>query len=85
MAGAHRGAVTTVYADSNYILTGGQDGAVRVWQRGTRKLLIQFNDQSKDIVSLFPDLQEAHIIHACSNNRVISTYDLKKEQRVNGH
>jgi len=44
MAGAHRGAVTTVYADANYILSGGQDGAVRVWQRGTRKLLIQFND-----------------------------------------
>jgi cilia- and flagella-associated protein 52 len=33
IAGAHRGAITSVYADSNYILTGGQDGAVRVWSR----------------------------------------------------
>lgn len=40
---AHRGAITKVYADANYILTGGQDGAVRVWQRQTRKLLAQFN------------------------------------------
>lgn len=41
---AHRGAVTAIYADSSYILTGGQDGAVRVWNRRTRQLLIQFND-----------------------------------------
>lgn len=40
MVNAHRGAVTSVYADSNYLLSGGEDGAVRVWQRQTRKLLI---------------------------------------------
>lgn len=33
IANAHRGAITRVYADQNYILTGGMDGAVRVWQR----------------------------------------------------
>jgi len=43
IANATRGSITTVYADSNYILTGGQDGAVRVWGRQTRQLLIQFN------------------------------------------
>ena len=43
MANAHRGSVTSVYVDANYILSGGQDGAVRVWARSNRKLLIQFN------------------------------------------
>lgn len=43
IANAHRGAVTSVYCDANYILSGGEDGAVRVWARTTRKLLIQFN------------------------------------------
>ena len=43
---AHRGAVTAIYADQNYILTGGQDGAVRIWNRQTRQLLIQFNGKS---------------------------------------
>ena len=43
---AHKGAVTAIYADQNYILTGGQDGAVRVWNRRTRQLLIQFNGKS---------------------------------------
>lgn len=40
IANAHRGAVTAVYVDGNYILTGGEDGAVRVWARINRKLLI---------------------------------------------
>ena len=43
IANAHRGSVTTLYADANYILSGGEDGAVRVWARTTKKLLIQFN------------------------------------------
>lgn len=46
IANAHRGAVTSVYADANYVLSGGEDGAVRVWARTTRKLLIQFNGNS---------------------------------------
>jgi len=77
VANAHRGAITAIYADANYILSGGEEGAVRVWARANRKLLIQFNDQKKDIVSLFPDLNKPHLIHSCSMDRTISTYDLK--------
>ena len=40
IANAHRGSVTSLYVDANYILTGGEDGAVRVWARTSRKLLI---------------------------------------------
>jgi WD40 repeat protein len=43
VANAHRGSVTTIYCDANYVLSGGEDGAVRVWARTNRKLLIQFN------------------------------------------
>lgn len=85
VANAHRGAITAIYADANYILSGGEEGAVRVWARANRKLLIQFNDQKKDIVSLFPDLNKPHLIHSCSMDRTISTYDLKQEKRMNGH
>ena len=85
LIGAHRGAVTSCHADENYILTGGQDGAVRIWGRTNRKLLIQFNDHHKDVVSLFPDVKESHIIHSASMDRSICTYDLKKEAKINGH
>ena len=40
ISGAHRGSITSLYCDANYILSGGEDGAVRVWARTTRKLLI---------------------------------------------
>ena len=36
IANAHKGPVTAVYGDKNYILTGGFEGAVRVWARTTR-------------------------------------------------
>ena len=42
IANAHKGPVTAVYGDKNYLLTGGAEGAVRVWARTTRQLLIQF-------------------------------------------
>ena len=41
IANAHKGPVTAVYGDKNYLLTGGAEG-VRVWARTTRQLLIQF-------------------------------------------
>ena len=82
---AHRGAVTSLYADQNYIATGGEDGAVRLWARTTRKLLIQFTDAKRDIVAIFPDLLKPYQIHSCSLDRTICTYDLKQEKRVNGH
>lgn len=40
-------------------------------------------DQKKDIVSLFPDINQSSVIHSCSADRSISTYDLKQEKRVN--
>ena len=42
-------------------------------------------DQKRDIVSLFPDVNKAHLIHSCSMDRTISTYDLKQEKRLVGH
>ena len=36
-------------------------------------------------MSLFPDNQKPFLIHSCSLDRTLSTYDLKQEKRVNGH
>ena len=50
IANAHRGSVTSLYVDANYILSGGQDGAVRIWARQNKKLLIQFNGKSLNLL-----------------------------------
>ena len=39
-------------------------------------------DQQKEIVSVFPDVQQQNIIHSCSADRSICTYDLQQERRV---
>jgi cilia- and flagella-associated protein 52 len=46
MTNCHRGGVTALYADSNYILSGGCDGAIRIWARNTRQMLLQFNGKT---------------------------------------
>ena len=51
IANAHKGAVTSLYADANYILSGGQEGAVRIWARQNRRLLIQFNGKFSLVIS----------------------------------
>jgi len=52
VANAHRGAITAIYADANYILSGGEEGAVRVWARANRKLLIQFNGKFTNFIQI---------------------------------
>ncbi len=85
IANAHKGAVTAVYGDKNYLLTGGQEGSVRVWARTTRQLLIQFQEHQKEVVGLFPDVRQVHLIHSASMDRSIATYDLKMERKLVGH
>jgi WD40 repeat protein len=60
IANAHRGSVTSLYCDANYILSGGEDGAVRVWARTTRKLLIQFNGKINKHSQIMLRLKERH-------------------------
>ena len=33
---AHKGSVTSIYGDSNYILSGGEDNIIRVWSKSAR-------------------------------------------------
>ncbi|EAS05346.1 zinc carboxypeptidase family protein, putative (macronuclear) [Tetrahymena thermophila SB210] len=82
---AHKGAVTSVFANQNYILTGGQDGIVRVWSRVNRQLITQISMHTKDVVSVFPDFQKANIIHSCSADKSVHSFDLKTDKKVIFH
>ena len=62
IANAHRGSVTSVYADANYVLSGGEDGAVRVWARTNRKLLIQFNGNIMISITIYNRLKKRYCI-----------------------
>jgi cilia- and flagella-associated protein 52 len=63
-------------------LSGGDDGIVRVWARKTRKLITQITAHKKTITRVFPDLQKSNIIHSCSADKIIHSFDLKTEKKV---
>mmetsp|Transcript_12766 Transcript_12766/g.23776 ORF Transcript_12766/g.23776 Transcript_12766/m.23776 type:complete len:622 (+) Transcript_12766:2683-4548(+) len=82
---AHRGPVTALFFDNLHIISGGSDGIVRLWSRRSHSLLTQFSDNRKQIVRIFRDVAQPHLIHSCGFDRSLNTYDLKLERRVVRH
>ncbi|CAD8212252.1 unnamed protein product [Paramecium pentaurelia] len=82
---AHKGAVTTLYSDQNYYLSGGEDSIIRVWSKTARQLITQISIHSKEITKVFPDLMKPNFIHSCSADKTIYTYDLKTDKKVIQH
>ncbi|KRW99659.1 WD40-repeat-containing domain [Pseudocohnilembus persalinus] len=85
MVNCHKGGVTSIYADENYILTGGRDGQVRIWSRVARQLLQQISIHTRDVIAVFPDIQQSHIIHSASTDKSIHSYDLKLNKKLMYH
>ncbi len=71
--------------DENYILSGGEDGIIRVWTRKTHELLIQFPAHHRDVRSLFCDIIKGNLIYSAGGDRNIACYDLKLQKRVYLH
>lgn len=82
---AHRGNLNCIYVDPNYILTGGEDGILRVWARKTHELVIQLSAHHKDVFNIFADINKPNIIYTCGGDRNLNTFDIKLQKRVNIH
>lgn len=82
---AHKQRTTTVFANENYIVSGGDDNVVRVWARTTRQLLGQIEVHQKSISKVLADSKIPNYIHSCSIDRTIHTYDLKTDKKVAVH
>jgi WD40 repeat protein len=81
----HRGNVNCIYVDGNYIITGGEDGVVRIWGRKTRELIIQLPAHEKNVFNVFPDLNMPNVIYSCGEDRNLNTFDIKLQKRINNH
>jgi WD40 repeat protein len=80
---AHRGNVNTIYVDSNYILTGGEDGIIRVWTRLTHELTMQFAAHQKNVFCVIPHVNYFNLIYTCGEDKKLNLFDLKKQKRIN--
>ncbi len=80
---AHRGTVSAVAVTALYVVSGGDDGRVRVWNRkGRNEVMIEFAEHRKGVSAVLPDFRDPHLIHSCSIDRTVLTYDLVKERRT---
>eukprot|EP00163_Fabomonas_tropica_P000227 TRINITY_DN10146_c1_g1_i1.p2 TRINITY_DN10146_c1_g1~~TRINITY_DN10146_c1_g1_i1.p2 ORF type:complete len:619 (+),score=153.59 TRINITY_DN10146_c1_g1_i1:3086-4942(+) len=79
---AHRGAVQSIAQSGNLLISGGDDGIVRVWNQATRRMLQQFQEHSKPVVKVLIDVVNPKLAHSCAQDRTLVSYDLQLEKRT---
>ena len=80
---AHKGSVNCIYVDGNYILTGGQDGIVRIWTRRNHELVMQIPAHHSNVREVFADINKPNLIYSCGDDRELICYDMKLQKRLN--
>jgi len=85
IADAHRGQVTCLEVTAETLFSGGADGALRVWMLRNQTLLGQFNEHAKAVTGIVIDINDDGLVHTCSLDKSILTFDLRTERRANCH
>lgn len=81
----HRGGITALCESPDFIVTGGQDCAVRFWHRNTRELLATFTNHRKPPAELLLDNKSREVVHSAAEDKLQVTYDLKKNKALIQH
>lgn len=81
----HRGGVTVLKESADFIVSGGNDFSVRFWHRGTRELLSTFTNHRKPVADIVIDMISKNIAHSGSEDKLMVTYDLKKNKALIQH
>jgi len=86
IANAHRDGVTALTLSHNqrFILTGGTEGEVRVWELRTRELVSHLKEHTLPVKSIALYEDNFHAI-SCSRDRSILCWDLRSERRITSH
>ena len=89
IANAHRGCVTSIscHVDNNseFLASGGGDGAVRVWRLSNRELITQYTEHSKAVAKVLIDWKSPNIIHSAGRDSSVLSYDLRTNRRIMSH
>jgi len=82
---AHREGISVVRESPDFVVTGGNDCAVRFWHRTTRELLTNFNNHRKPVSDLLLDQAFPHLVHSGAEDKLVVTYDLKQNKPLVQH
>jgi WD40 repeat protein len=63
------------------MVSGGGDGAVRIWRLSNRELLNQYSEHAKGISKVLVDNKHTNIVHSASLDCTVLSYNLKISKR----
>jgi len=83
---AHQGAVTALVMSNNtrYIMSGGDEGAVRIWELRSRDLVSHLKEHRGRVSSICLFDDDVHALSA-SRDRSFLCWDLRQEKRITSH
>lgn len=83
---AHAGGVTAaaLAANERFVVTGGEDGGVRVWELRSREMICDLREHAARVTGLALFRDDAHAI-SVSRDRSMVCWDLRRERRVSSH
>lgn len=82
---SHRGKVNSIFVNANYILSGGEDGVIRVWGRQNHEMIIQVPGHHKEVRGVIADNENPNIIYSGGDDKTLNSYDLKLQRRNQVH
>jgi WD40 repeat protein len=83
---AHRGGVTALALSHNarFVMTGGGEGDVRVWELRSRELVSHLKEHRAAVTGLALYGDDVHAL-SCSRDRSFLCWDLRREKRMTSH
>lgn len=83
---AHRSGISSVIISHNerFIITGGAEGDIRVWELRSRELVSHLKEHERPVTGLALFDDDAHAI-SCSRDRSFLCWDLRAERRISCH
>jgi len=82
---AHRGGVCAIAWSPSFIVSGGPDGTLRVWNSSTRAHEAQFSEHKGRVTQVLIDMVKPNLVHSCGEDKTVITVDLRVERRVTCH
>jgi WD repeat-containing protein 61 len=86
---AHRNGTTSLSAHNassiQYFVSGGEDGAVRVWKFSNRELVSQYTEHRRSVAKVLIDEKKPHVVHSVGSDCSVLSFDLKASKRIICH
>jgi WD40 repeat protein len=86
---AHRDGTTSVAVHLDpglqYFVSGGGDGAVRVWKFSNRELVTQYTEHRRGVSKVLIDIKSPNVVHSVGGDCSVLSFDLKAARRIICH